>query len=59
MKVLWITNMLLPEAKFLLDGESELKASGGWMVGAANGLLDNYDIVEVPGTVRGRKGACT
>lgn len=36
--------MLLPEAKFLLDGDAELKASGGWMVGAANGLLDNYDI---------------
>lgn len=44
MKVLWITNILLPEAKFLLNGYEELRASGGWMVGAANGLVENSNI---------------
>ena len=44
MKVLWITNILFPEAEHLLTGSGELKASGGWMLGAANALLRNYDV---------------
>lgn len=39
MKVLWITNILFPEVKQLLTGFGELKASGGWMLGAADALL--------------------
>ncbi len=39
MKVLWITNILFPEADSLLKGSGELKASGGWMLGAAEALL--------------------
>ncbi len=39
MKVLWITNILFPEAERLLTGNGELKASGGWMLGAAEALL--------------------
>lgn len=44
MKVLWITNILFPEAAQLLEGNGEFKASGGWMLGAANALLLNSDI---------------
>ena len=45
MKVLWITNIVLPEAMQLLKGHGELKATGGWMVGAANALTDREDVV--------------
>lgn len=44
MKVLWITNILFPEAEQLLTGSGELKASGGWMLGAANALLCNKKV---------------
>ena len=44
MKVLWITNILFPEAEQLLTGSGELKASGGWMLGAANALLQKESI---------------
>ena len=39
MRVLWITNSILPEALFLLTGEKTEKKSCGWILGAANGLL--------------------
>lgn len=39
MRILWITNILFPEAKTLISGKGELKASGGWMLGAADALL--------------------
>lgn len=41
MNVLWITNILLPEARSLLDGQKDLKSSGGWILGAASGLIEN------------------
>lgn len=44
MKVLWITNILFPEAEQLLTGSGELKVSGGWMLGAANALLRNKKV---------------
>lgn len=44
MKILWITNILFPEAEQLLNGAGELKATGGWMLGAANALLQNKDV---------------
>lgn len=44
MKVLWITNIVFPEAQSLLTGAEDLKASGGWMLGAANALLDRQDV---------------
>lgn len=44
MKVLWITNILFPEAKTLISGKGELKASGGWMIGAADALLSEDGI---------------
>lgn len=44
MKILWITNILFPEAEQLLNGTGELKATGGWMLGAANALLQNKEV---------------
>ena len=41
MNVLWITNIMLPEAIQLLTGSGELKASGGWLLGAANAILQD------------------
>lgn len=41
MKVLWIINIVFPEAERLLTGSGDLKASGGWMLGAADALLAN------------------
>ena len=41
MKVLWITNILFPEAVSLLTGSGELRASGGWMLGASEALLQH------------------
>ena len=40
MKLLWITNILFPEANSaLLGNTAELSGSGGWLVGAAENLL--------------------
>lgn len=44
MILLWITNILFPEAEQLLTDSGELKASGGWMLGAANALLQKEGI---------------
>lgn len=44
MKILWITNILFPEASAALAGNKELKSSGGWMLGAAKGLLEHGNI---------------
>lgn len=41
MKVLWITNIVLPEAIQMLTGTGELKTSGGWLMGAAGALLQD------------------
>lgn len=39
MKILWITNILFPEAQRQLIGNGELKASGGWMLASADMLI--------------------
>lgn len=44
MKVLWITNLLFPEAVVQFSGNSELKSSGGWMLGAAKALISRNEI---------------
>ena len=44
MKVLWITNIVFPEADRLLSGAGELKCSGGWMLGAAGALVESGDV---------------
>ena len=43
MKVLWIVNMLFPEAQAYLDGYNNLKSSGGWMIGSSNAILNKYN----------------
>lgn len=45
--VLWITNILFPEAAALLSGNKEFKASGGWMLGAANALTTYHPDVKL------------
>lgn len=44
MKVLWITNILFPEAAAKIQGNGELRSSGGWMLGAAENLIKENDI---------------
>ena len=44
MNILWITNILLPEASSLLLWKKDLKSSGGWLLGAAGGLIENPNI---------------
>lgn len=44
MRILWFSNIVFPEAIRLLTGEGELKSSGGWMVAAAKGLINEPDI---------------
>ena len=44
MKVLWITNILFPEAAAVLTGNKELKSSGGWMLGSASRMACRSDV---------------
>lgn len=44
MNVLWITNIVFPEARMLLSGEGELKETGGWMLGSAQSLVRNGEV---------------
>lgn len=43
-KILWIINIVLPEALQLLNNANELMSSGGWLLGAANSLSNHPDI---------------
>ncbi len=44
MKILWITNIVFPEAYKLLTGEDTVNNFGGWMLGAAEALLQQQDV---------------
>lgn len=44
MKVLWITNIVLPEAQKLLTGEGALKSSGGWLLGAMESIVNQPNV---------------
>lgn len=44
MKILWIVNLLFPEARGLLGNKSDLKASGGWMLSLADDMLRHGNI---------------
>lgn len=59
MKVLWITNILFPEASYLLSGNGAFKASGGWMIGAAEALIQNGSIKLYVATVSKRVKSLT
>ncbi len=43
MNILWITNILFPEVQGFLTGKDKLKASGGWMLAAAEALMQQND----------------
>lgn len=47
MKILWITNSIFPEATILLTGVGESKETGGWVLGAADSLLNSDRDVEL------------
>lgn len=44
MKILWITNIVFPEALAEITGEKTLKASGGWLIGLASTLAISQEI---------------
>ena len=44
MNILWITNITFPEAIVRLRGEGDLKSSGGWMLGAAETLVQHEGV---------------
>lgn len=44
MKILWIVNIMFPEALELLDAGSHHMSSGGWMIGAAEELVKRQDV---------------
>lgn len=44
MKVLWITNVLLPEVSAALTGDGSIKMSGGWLSAMANALVIENDV---------------
>lgn len=44
MNILWISNIVLPEALSLLGVNNILRGTGGWMIGAVNSLLQNSSI---------------
>ena len=54
MKILWITNILFPEAEQKLTGESVLKGSGGWILGSAKALIQHGGIELAVATVTKR-----
>lgn len=41
MNILWISNIVLPEALSLMGVNNIMRGTGGWMIGAANSLLQN------------------
>lgn len=44
MKVLWITNILFPEAECGVSRNTEIKDSGGWLLGSANEIVKKEGI---------------
>ncbi len=52
MKILWITNILFPEARALITGNNnQLSGSGGWMLGASKALVKHGDLTLCIATV--------
>ena len=44
MRILWIVNIVFPEAQELLTGKGVLSSSGGWLLGAAKALTNQPNI---------------
>ena len=53
MKVLWITNILFPEAKAYITGSSVFNTSGGWLLGMSDSLQQYRDLELFTATVSG------
>lgn len=53
MKVLWITNILFPQVFEKLHNIKNRNASGGWMIGAADALIQSYNVKLYVATVSG------
>ena len=51
MKILWITNVLMPEASAVLTNNSEIRGSGGWLYSLSNALSANPEIELVVASV--------
>lgn len=51
MKVLWITNILFPEAEAILTKRSDFRSSGGWLLGASKALVSNDGVELAVATV--------
>ena len=47
MRILWITNNIFPEATKLLTGKGESKETGGWVLGAADSLLNSNNNIKL------------
>lgn len=60
MKILWITNILFPEANALLSSDSALKGSGGWLTSSIIQLKTKFPEIEIAvATVSNRVTALT
>lgn len=59
MRVLWITNIVFPEAHSLIKGEGSLKTSGGWMIGMADALVQQSNIDLTVATVTSKVNKLT
>ena len=51
MRILWIVNLLFPEAEALMGGGSILKATGGWLLAASQALLETKGVELAVATV--------
>ncbi len=55
-KILWIVNILFPEAARLLNKNDSFKTSGGWMLASASGLIEsgfiNLSVISVSTSVK-------
>lgn len=54
MKVLWITNIVFPEALALLGENSEFNESGGWLIGGASEIIRRSDLQLIVASVSKR-----
>lgn len=44
MKILWITNILFPEAEEKLTGKGDFRSSGGWMLASADMIIQQEEV---------------
>lgn len=44
MKILWITNILFPEAAEKLTGKGDFRSSGGWMLSSADMIIQQEEV---------------